>query len=541
MSAWRPGEGDISDFAHASPLGFAAPLAVFVGLGLWLPPGAAHSAAGTLLVALGAAAILVVGGRLGMLYALAAFVCFELAFHDVSAYTAFELPLEILHQLVLVLAVPLFVHIFLPSSGAAAHGVTPWHLYLPLLLTIPLTVYSALHRITSPTHEGVPGTPVALLVFGAYYVAVLAIVLVQRSHEPAAARSEAERAAELERNGRLAAAGRMHARAGRVAQGADAAERGGDLVLAARLYAESGDAMKAGDMYYRSGRLEDASEQYAKAGAHAAVARVHEQLGRHQDAASAWERAGDVAAAVRALEAGGLPASAEMLYRAGRVDDAVARWEAEGGHARAAEVLELEVCDLPGAARCYLRAGRARQAGLLLERLGRVDEAIEAFASAPDGHFHALRLCLDAGRTERAEAILAAIPPAAIDSLQEERELLSLARMHEQAGRRKAAISLLQKARHLESATGATRLLLGRLLLDEGLGELAEQELRVAVELPMDVAQQMEAAYLLGCVLEVQGRQAEACAVFADLAQKDIAYRDVDERYRRLRAAPPSQ
>ncbi len=538
MSAWRPAEGSLSDIAHASPLAVAAPLAVFVGLGLWLQPGPAHSALGVLLVALGVAAGFLVGGRLGMLYTLAAFVSFELAFHAAGDYPAFELPIEILHQLVRVLAVPLFVHLFLPGPPGPAHGVTPWHLYLPLLVTAPLTIYSTLQRLASSTHEGVPGVPIALLVFGAYYVAALAVVLVQRSHQPPVERSESERAAELERSGRFAAAGRMHARAGRVAQGADAAERGGDFALAGRLYAESGDPMKAGDMYYRVDRLEDAAEQYAKAGAHAAVARVYEQLGRTQDAASAWERAGDLAAAVRVLETAGLTPDGEMLYRAGRVGDAVARGEAEGSHARAAEVLELELADLPAAARCYLRAGQPRHAGQLLERLGRTDEAIDAYASAPDGQLQALRLCLEAGQTARAESLLASIPAATIDSLQDERDLLSLARAHQSAGRTKTAISLLQKARRLESATGATRLLLGRLLLDEGLGELAEPELRIAAEMPMDVAQQMEAAYLLGCVLEAQGRQADACAVFADLAQKDIAYRDVAERYRRLRATP---
>jgi tetratricopeptide (TPR) repeat protein len=446
--------------------------------------------------------------------------------------------MELLRQLVRVFAAPLLVHAFLPPSRTTPHGITPLHLYLPLVLTIPLTVFSAWRAIASPAQEGLPGIQVALLVFGAYYIVILGVALVQRAHEPPVEKSESERAADLERSGRFAAASRMHARAGRTAQGADAAERGGDLALAARLYAESGDAMKAGDMYYRIGRIEDAAEHYAKVGAHAAVARVYEQLGRPQEAAGAWERAGDVAAAVRAMEAAGLSPGAEMLYRAGRVSDAVAAWEAEGSHARAAEVLEHEVSDLPGAIRCYLNAGQTLHAGQLLERLGRLDEAIDAFASAADGHFQALRLCLDAGHTERAEAILAAIPPETIDSLQDERELLSLARIHEHAGRRRTAISLLQKARRLESCSGATRLLLGRLMLDEGLGELAEQELRIAAEMPMDVAQQMEAAYLLGCVLEAQGRQAEACAIFADLAQKDLSYRDVDQRYRRLRATP---
>ncbi len=538
MSAWRPGEGSISDFAHASPLGFAAPLAVFVGLGLWLPPGAAHSTAGALLVALGVAAGLVVGGRLGILYTLAALVAFELAFRGVSEHAAWALPMELLRQLVRVFAAPLLVHAFLPTSRTTPHGITPVHLYLPLVLTIPLTVFSAWRAIASPAQEGLPGIQVALLVFGAYYIVILGVVLVQRAHEPPVGKSESERAADLERSGRFAAASRMHARAGRTAQGADAAERGGDLALAARLYAESGDAMKAGDMYYRDrpdrGCGRALREGRRTRGRRPGLRAAREAAGGRRRLGTRRRRRGG-----RACDGGRRPlAGAEMLYRAGRVSDAVAAWEAEGSHARAAEVLEHEVSDLPGAIRCYLNAGQTLHAGQLLERLGRVDEAIDAFASAADGHFQALRLCLDAGHTERAEAILAAIPPETIDSLQDERELLSLARIHEHAGRRRTAISLLQKARRLESSSGATRLLLGRLMLDEGLGELAEQELRIAAEMPMDVAQQMEAAYLLGCVLEAQGRQAEACAVFADLAQKDLSYRDVDQRYRRLRATP---
>ena len=227
-----------------------------------------------------------------------------------------------------------------------------------------------------------------------------------------------------------------------------------------------------------------------------------------------------------------------MLYRAGRVSDAVAAWEAEGSHARAAEVLEHEVHDLPGAVRCYLNAGQARTPGSCWSGSAAWTRPSTPSPPLPTATSRRFGCASTPVTRERAEAILAAIPPATIDSLQDERELLSLARMHEHAGRRKTAISLLQKARRLESCSGATRLLLGRLLLDEGLGELAEQELRIAAEMPMDVAQQMEAAYLLGCVLEAQGRQAEACAIFADLAQKDIAYRDVDERYRRLRATP---
>jgi tetratricopeptide (TPR) repeat protein len=364
-------------------------------------------------------------------------------------------------------------------------------------------------------------------------------VLAGRSHQPVVQKTDREQAAEMEQSGRFAVAGRMHARAGRPALGAEAAQRGGDALLAARLYREAGDPLKAGDMYYRAGELEEAARQYEQAAAHAAAARVYEQLGRPNDAAAAWEKAGNLPAAVRSIEAAGGRPAAEMLYRAGRVGDAIVAWQAEGSHLRAAEILEQELGDLLGAARCYLQARQPRRAGELLERLGRREEAIDAFGFAPDGWFDALRLTVDAGQLERAEAMLAKAPAGAIDALESERELITLARLHERAGRVKAAVAVLQKARRNESSSGATHLMLGRLLLGDGLGELAEQELRTASELPLDSAQQTEAAYLLGCVLESQGRQAEAREIFGELAQKDLSYRDVEERYRRLRAAPP--
>jgi tetratricopeptide (TPR) repeat protein len=380
---------------------------------------------------------------------------------------------------------------------------------------------------------------VARLVYGLCYLVLLVMVLAPRTHRPVVEKSNRELAAEMETSGRFAVAGRMHARAGRPALGAQAAQRGGDVALAARLYREAGDPLKAGDMYFRAGNLEEAVRQYEAASAHGAAARVYEQLGRAADAAAAWERAGNLPAAVRALESAGERPPAELLYRSGRVRDAVAAWEAEGSALRAAEILEQELGDLLGAARCYLHARQPRRAGELLERLGRQEEAIDAFCFAPDGWFDALRLTVDSGQLERAEAMLAQAPPGAVEKVSGERELLTLARLHERAGRTKAAIGILQRARRLEAATGATHLMLGRLLLGDGLGELAEQELRAAAEMPLDPVQQTEAAYLLGCVLESQGRQAEACEIFGELAQKDLSYRDVEERYRRLRAASP--
>ena len=51
------------------------------------------------------------------------------------------------------------------------------------------------------------------------------------------------------------------------------------------------------------------------------------------------------------------------------------------------------------------------------------------------------------------------------------------------------------------------------------------------------VADELEAAYLLGCVLEERGKAAEAADVYLDLMRQELTYRDVEDRYRRLAAS----
>jgi thioredoxin-like negative regulator of GroEL len=95
------------------------------------------------------------------------------------------------------------------------------------------------------------------------------------------------------------------------------------------------------------------------------------------------------------------------------------------------------------------------------------------------------------------------------------------------------------EAARLYLSRGATREaadLLARLPASE-LGKLEDETTlllvaRVMLETPDD----MRAAYLLECVLEQTRRTGEALRVFHGILQKDVAYADVQERYRRLKA-----
>jgi tetratricopeptide (TPR) repeat protein len=320
---------------------------------------------------------------------------------------------------------------------------------------------------------------------------------------------------------------------------AEAARRAGDWRLAARLYRESGDLFQAAEMTYRDGQFDEAAELYLQARAEPAAAQVLEQIGKWPEASAAWDRAGDTAAAVRALESGGLRPSADLLQRAGRIEEAVMAWVAESRLDRAAAILEHDLRDLSRAAQAYLHIGQARHAGELFEQLGRREHAIAAYRRDPAARMEAIRLCLDVGDDAQADAVARELSSKEIGDLEDEQALLVLARLHQQKGRTNEAIALLQRARTIGGCGGGARLMLGRLLMSRGLTDLAETELRAAAEQPLDPAEQMEAAYLLGRVLEDLGRASEAAEVFRELAQKDLAYRDVEERYRRLRAAPP--
>ena len=100
------------------------------------------------------------------------------------------------------------------------------------------------------------------------------------------------------------------------------------------------------------------------------------------------------------------------------------------------------------------------------------------------------------------------------------------------------ALRIAQGLKRNGTTSGPLSLLLGRAFLEKGLLDLAEEELRTANALPLDPPDDMRAAYLLGRVLE-QTRQAdEAVRIFHGILQKDFAYADVQERYRRLKAVP---
>jgi tetratricopeptide (TPR) repeat protein len=102
-------------------------------------------------------------------------------------------------------------------------------------------------------------------------------------------------------------------------------------------------------------------------------------------------------------------------------------------------------------------------------------------------------------------------------------------------------VRIAQGLKRRGSTSGPLCLLLGRAFLRKGLRDLAVEELRIATSLPLDPPDETLAAYLLGCALEEEQQVEEAVRIFHAILQKDLGYADVQERYRRLKAASPGR
>ena len=185
-------------------------------------------------------------------------------------------------------------------------------------------------------------------------------------------------------------------------------------------------------------------------------------------------------------------------------------------------------------------AGSHVRAARLLEGLGHTQQALKEYLAEPAGALEAARIYLASGRGKEAAELLARLPEAELAKLEDEPTLAVVARVMLEGQRIDEAARILQGLKRRGQAGGATRLLLGRAFLAKGLPDLAEAELRVATGLPLDPAEQIEAAYLLGCVLQASGQNEEALKTFHEVLEKDLQYKDAEERYRRLKAKATS-
>ena len=450
-----------------------------------------------------------------------------------------DLPVQLAWRLAYIAAPPLVLGLALTGRDRERLRLGSVHLYGPAAVMAIGVVIHLFTRGRTPAHGAEINQPLAI--YSLCYAALIAVAVVMRLQEPpqTAAGKEAAplaRGEELEEQGRHALASRAYEREGQTEKAAASAERAGDWARAARLDKVNGQDFHAGEMFARARMWKEALECYERSRSYAAAARVCVQLGDVERAAQILEQAGDRAGVVRILEESGRTPTSDQYMKAGMPARAAAVHEEVGAYARAAEVYEYKLNDRGRAAEMHLKAGDFLKAGRLLEGLGRKQEALEAFSATPTGAVDAARMCLAAGMPERAAEMLARLQPEQLAQLEDESTLAVVARVMIDSGRNDDAVRILQGLKRRGSASGMVRLLLGRAFLNTGLLELAEEELRIAADMPLEPADEMRAGYMLGCVLETRGKIDDAVHAFHEIMQKDLHYMDAQARYTRLKA-----
>jgi tetratricopeptide (TPR) repeat protein len=342
-------------------------------------------------------------------------------------------------------------------------------------------------------------------------------------------------AAELEAQGRLGMASRLHARQGNLARAAELAARAGEWARAADLYRRLDSCEQAGDAYYRAGQPRAAAEMYETAHLYRAAARAREEAGEIERAAHLYEQVGDALSAVRVREAHGLVISGDLYHRTGRMRDAVIAWQHEGQWERAALCLERDFHAPARAALVCVNAGAWIRAGRLYESAGELESACQAYARSSEGWIDAARLHLQLGRPEMAARILGSHVPQP----EEPARALVRARLYASLGAWGDALRVLQRLAQEPGAAAEVYVLLGQAFLHKKLLGLAEPHLQTALQMTLPLPARLEACYTLARVLEQRGRIAEARERFQDVLGIDADYRDAEKRYRRLAAFPP--
>lgn len=512
-----------------------AALVVVLGIARTAGPGPLSAALAVAILAGVPLLAAQLGGAAGRVLCLVAALGVWLAFRpDDTGLLA--VPGLVLHRLAYFAVPPLVLALALADQDRERLKLGWAHLYAPALVMGLGAIVHMFVRWRAPGSEA-EIRRAAMIYAGCYAVLILVgLLLRMRTPDEGARRGTLDRASELEEQGRFALAAQVYERDGQLVQAALAAEKAGDWARAARLYKRNGEDFNAGEMYYRARMLPEALECYERASAVPAAARLCLQLGQVDRAVALYERAGQAAGVVRTLEEAGRQPTPEQYRRAGMLDKAAQAYEAAGDWGRAADIHEHELDDPEGAARLHLQAGSFRQAGRLLEAIGKRQEALEAYAATPDGALDAARLLLAAGRTQQAADMLARLPAASLDKLEDETTLTLVSRVMLETGRVDEAARILQGLKRKGTSSGIVRLLLGRAFREKGLSDLAEEELRAAASLPLEPADELAASYLLGCVLEESRKYEEAAQVFHAVLQKDLEYADVQARYKKVKA-----
>lgn len=295
----------------------------------------------------------------------------------------------------------------------------------------------------------------------------------------------------------------------------------------------------AADLFFAAGRIDEVVQVLTFSGQPVYAGKLLARAGRHEDALKMLVEAGDYLAAAQVAKQCGDEHRAQLLLaeraeNEGRLAEAASHHEMVGEWAAAARLYEF-AGDLPRSARAHERASNFEMAGRIWERLGDGDAAAR---------------CYRAGGKEAEAAVLEAnqlLDDSALDALVAEGRHVEAAQAALTQARRGDKERYAQVETYLGRVpSGHPEHHLARAMLAEVLEEQGEpkralnvlQRLLAGAKARPD---HVPAFYQYGTLLEHEGFLAGARDAYRTAATFDPSYRDVSQRWARLKGADVSQ
>ncbi len=297
---------------------------------------------------------------------------------------------------------------------------------------------------------------------------------------------------------------------------------------------------KAAELFQKMGRLAEAAHYYQAVGDWAEAARCLDNAGSDREAAELYERAGSFDAAAAKLSTLGEHSNAARLYeRAGKLALAAEERLATDPEDTAAQRLAAELFERAGdprrAAGCFAGAGEWLRAGVLYEDVPDHKKAAEAFersgvhdraalAYERAGAFPEARSCFErCGNVQKASEIAL-----------RQGDLLEAGQGFYALGAYDRALETLQSVPEGSPQRRTATLLLGRIFLEKGLLDRAQEKLESLNADPPATKDDLEILLVLSEVHERAGEFLRALNMLEQINDFDSEWGDTAERLERL-------